>query len=247
MLIGAKWASLNVSTAELLAKAISVSKGIRLSGLDHHGHQLCRSSQGLPGDPSTYGQSPTACLAVQKHISFHPKAEARSSMRRTMSYSAVRLSRSPRTAPYPRVSRLVGSAPSLANQVPGARCQTVPKDPQDKSRSSNAFSLTPRLANTWVSQLMQVQGMSEEMAKVVAERYKSPFAMMEASQHASWLRFAHRPSLRRVRRTMGCRCVATLLLAAALCFQVPDLHDLMTWGLKWTSYLTLPPRARSDS
>lgn len=53
-------------------------------------------------------------------------------------------------------------------KVQGVRCQTVPKDPDD------------RLANTWVSQLMQVQGMSEEMAKVVAERFSSPFAMMEA-------------------------------------------------------------------
>jgi len=58
-------------------------------------------------------------------------------------------------------------------KVQGVRCQTIPKDPDD------------RLGNVWVSQLMQVQGMSEEMAKVVAERFASPFSMMEAISAAA--------------------------------------------------------------
>lgn len=53
-------------------------------------------------------------------------------------------------------------------KVPGVRCQTLPKDPQDKLRL------------TWVSQLMQVAGVSEEIAKAVAGRYASPSALLLA-------------------------------------------------------------------
>jgi len=53
------------------------------------------------------------------------------------------------------------------------RCQTLPRDPQDKLRL------------TWVSQLMQVAGVSEEIAKVVSERYPSPGSLMHAVTQAS--------------------------------------------------------------
>ncbi|CAK9067058.1 unnamed protein product, partial [Durusdinium trenchii] len=66
------------------------------------------------------------------------------------------------------VAKSRGRALPSRFKVAGAKCQTLPKDPSD------------RLATTWVSQLMQVQGMSEEIAKVVAERFNSPFAFMEA-------------------------------------------------------------------
>jgi len=55
-------------------------------------------------------------------------------------------------------------------KIPGTRCQTLPKDPADKLRV------------TWVSQLMQIPGVSEEIAKTVAERYPSPAAMLKAVQ-----------------------------------------------------------------
>lgn len=57
-------------------------------------------------------------------------------------------------------------------KVAGVRCQTLPKDPQDKLRL------------TWVSQLMQIAGVSEEIAKVIAERHPSPLALMEAVARA---------------------------------------------------------------
>jgi hypothetical protein len=52
-------------------------------------------------------------------------------------------------------------------KVAGLRCQTL-RDPIDKLRIS------------WVSQLMQIPGVSEEIAKVVAERYPSPAAILAA-------------------------------------------------------------------
>eukprot|EP00449_Zooxanthella_nutricula_P047916 CAMPEP_0198591306 /NCGR_PEP_ID=MMETSP1462-20131121/136719_1 /TAXON_ID=1333877 /ORGANISM="Brandtodinium nutriculum, Strain RCC3387" /LENGTH=170 /DNA_ID=CAMNT_0044322863 /DNA_START=9 /DNA_END=518 /DNA_ORIENTATION=- len=58
-------------------------------------------------------------------------------------------------------------------KVAGVRCQTLPKDPQDKLRL------------TWISQLMQVAGVSEEVAKVVAERYPTPIAMIQAVTSAA--------------------------------------------------------------
>jgi len=53
-------------------------------------------------------------------------------------------------------------------KVAGVRCQTLPRDPQDKLRL------------TWVSQLMQVAGVSEEIAKAISERYPSPGLLMQA-------------------------------------------------------------------
>lgn len=52
-------------------------------------------------------------------------------------------------------------------KVAGVRCQTL-RDPSEKLRIS------------WVSQLMQVPGVSEEIAKIVAERYQSPGALLAA-------------------------------------------------------------------
>merc|ERR1712014_97013 len=52
-------------------------------------------------------------------------------------------------------------------KVAGLRCQTL-RDPMDKLRIS------------WVSQLMQIPGVSEEIAKVVAERYPSPASILAA-------------------------------------------------------------------
>merc|ERR1740121_734810 len=58
-------------------------------------------------------------------------------------------------------------------KVAGVRCQTLPRDPQDKLRL------------TWVSQLMQVAGVSEEIAKAVSERYSSPGLLMQAVTQAT--------------------------------------------------------------
>eukprot|EP00913_Durusdinium_trenchii_P017206 g16179.t1 len=49
------------------------------------------------------------------------------------------------------VAKSRGRALPSRFKVAGAKCQTLPKDPSD------------RLATTWVSQLMQVQGMSEDL------------------------------------------------------------------------------------
>jgi hypothetical protein len=56
-------------------------------------------------------------------------------------------------------------------KVAGTRCQTI-RDPADKLRIS------------WVSQLMQVPGVSEEIAKVIAQRYPSPGALLGAVAQA---------------------------------------------------------------
>jgi len=56
-------------------------------------------------------------------------------------------------------------------KVAGVRCQTL-RDPGDKLRIS------------WVSQLMQIPGVSEEIAKVVAERWPSPGALLGAVARA---------------------------------------------------------------
>jgi hypothetical protein len=52
-------------------------------------------------------------------------------------------------------------------KVAGVRCQTL-RDPVDKMRIS------------WISQLMQIPGVSEEIAKVIAERYTSPATLLAA-------------------------------------------------------------------
>mmetsp|Transcript_127035 Transcript_127035/g.206745 ORF Transcript_127035/g.206745 Transcript_127035/m.206745 type:complete len:306 (-) Transcript_127035:45-962(-) len=57
-------------------------------------------------------------------------------------------------------------------KVAGVRCQTLGSDPADKLRIA------------WVSQLMQIPGVSEEIAKVVAERYPTPAAVMRAAADA---------------------------------------------------------------
>lgn len=57
-------------------------------------------------------------------------------------------------------------------KVAGVRCQTLPRDPQD------------RLRLTWVSQLMQLAGVSEEIAKSIAGRHSSPGALMQAISDA---------------------------------------------------------------
>eukprot|EP00929_Paragymnodinium_shiwhaense_P006539 TRINITY_DN11012_c0_g1_i8.p1 TRINITY_DN11012_c0_g1~~TRINITY_DN11012_c0_g1_i8.p1 ORF type:complete len:262 (-),score=46.44 TRINITY_DN11012_c0_g1_i8:267-1052(-) len=43
--------------------------------------------------------------------------------------------------------------------IPGSRCQTLPAGPDDKVRIA------------WVSMLMQIPGVSEEVAKVIADKY----------------------------------------------------------------------------
>ncbi|CAK0821935.1 unnamed protein product [Prorocentrum cordatum] len=53
-------------------------------------------------------------------------------------------------------------------KVAGARCQTLPRD------------ASARLRVTWVSQLMQIPGVSEEIAKVIAEHHPSPAAILGA-------------------------------------------------------------------
>jgi len=53
-------------------------------------------------------------------------------------------------------------------KVQGSRCQTLPRNPHDQLRL------------TWVSQLMQLAGVSEEIAKAVAERHATPAALMQA-------------------------------------------------------------------
>jgi len=53
-------------------------------------------------------------------------------------------------------------------KVAGVRCQTLPRDPADKLRL------------TWVSQLMQVPGVSEEIAKAIAGLHPTPAAMLDA-------------------------------------------------------------------
>lgn len=57
-------------------------------------------------------------------------------------------------------------------KVAGVRCQTLGNDPADKLRIA------------WVSQLMQIPGVSEEIAKVIAERYPTPAAVMRAASDA---------------------------------------------------------------
>lgn len=57
-------------------------------------------------------------------------------------------------------------------KVAGVRCQTLGSDPADKLRIA------------WVSQLMQIPGVSEEIAKVIAERYPTPAAVMRATADA---------------------------------------------------------------
>jgi len=58
-------------------------------------------------------------------------------------------------------------------KVAGTKCQTLPRDEQDKVRI------------TWVSQLMQVAGVSEEIAKSIAGHHPSPGAMIQAVAGAS--------------------------------------------------------------
>jgi len=53
-------------------------------------------------------------------------------------------------------------------KVAGARCQTLPSGPGEKMRVA------------WVSQLMQIPGVSEEIAKVIADQYASPAALLQA-------------------------------------------------------------------
>lgn len=57
-------------------------------------------------------------------------------------------------------------------KVAGVRCLTLPKDHD-------------RLLVTWVSQLMQIPGVSEEIAKAVAGKHPSPSALLEAVAAAS--------------------------------------------------------------
>eukprot|EP00747_Dinoflagellata_sp_TGD_P179288 gnl/TRDRNA2_/TRDRNA2_29876_c0_seq1.p1 gnl/TRDRNA2_/TRDRNA2_29876_c0~~gnl/TRDRNA2_/TRDRNA2_29876_c0_seq1.p1 ORF type:complete len:307 (+),score=38.37 gnl/TRDRNA2_/TRDRNA2_29876_c0_seq1:40-960(+) len=57
-------------------------------------------------------------------------------------------------------------------KVAGTRCQTLPQNPEDKLRI------------TWVSQLMQVPGVSEEIAKVIAGRHPNPASLLEAVSRA---------------------------------------------------------------
>jgi len=57
-------------------------------------------------------------------------------------------------------------------KVAGLRCQTL-RDPGDKLRIS------------WVSQLMQIPGVSEDIAKIIAERYPSPGVLLDAVARAS--------------------------------------------------------------
>lgn len=52
-------------------------------------------------------------------------------------------------------------------KVVGSRCQTLPRDKGDSLRI------------TWVSQLMQVPGVSEEIAKAIAERHPSPGSLLQ--------------------------------------------------------------------
>merc|ERR1712032_1292816 len=52
-------------------------------------------------------------------------------------------------------------------KVAGVRCQSI-RDPIDKLRIS------------WVSQLMQIPGVSEGIAKVIAEQYTSPGSLLAA-------------------------------------------------------------------
>lgn len=56
-------------------------------------------------------------------------------------------------------------------KVAGLKCQTL-RDPGDKLRIS------------WVSQLMQIPGVSEDIAKVIAERYPSPGVLLDAVARA---------------------------------------------------------------
>jgi len=58
-------------------------------------------------------------------------------------------------------------------KMAGARCQTLPRDTTDKLRL------------TWVSQLMQLPGVSEEIAKAIANIHPSPGAMLEAVAQAA--------------------------------------------------------------
>jgi len=58
-------------------------------------------------------------------------------------------------------------------KMAGARCQTLPRDTTDKLRL------------TWVSQLMQLPGISEEIAKAIANVHQSPAAMLEAVAQAA--------------------------------------------------------------
>merc|ERR1711988_2087022 len=58
-------------------------------------------------------------------------------------------------------------------KVAGSRCQTLPSGAEDKMRVA------------WVSQLMQIPGVSEEIAKVIAERYPSPAAIMKAVEETN--------------------------------------------------------------
>jgi hypothetical protein len=58
-------------------------------------------------------------------------------------------------------------------KMAGARCQTLPRDTTDKLRL------------TWVSQLMQLPGVSEEIAKAIANVHPSPAAMLEAVAQAA--------------------------------------------------------------
>jgi len=58
-------------------------------------------------------------------------------------------------------------------KVAGMKCQTLPRDEQDKIRI------------TWVSQLMQVAGVSEEIAKAIAGKHPSPGALLQAVARAS--------------------------------------------------------------
>lgn len=53
-------------------------------------------------------------------------------------------------------------------KVPGSRCQTLPRDPTDKLRI------------TWVSQLMQLPGVSEEMAKAICAQHPTPADLLKA-------------------------------------------------------------------
>lgn len=56
-------------------------------------------------------------------------------------------------------------------KVAGMRCQTL-RDPSDKLRIS------------WVSQLMQIPGVSEDIAKIIAEQFPSPGVLLDAVARA---------------------------------------------------------------
>lgn len=53
-------------------------------------------------------------------------------------------------------------------KIAGVKCQTLSRDPDDSLR------------RIWVSQLMQLPGVSEDIAKTISNRYSSPAALLKA-------------------------------------------------------------------